>query len=305
MKRLLLLFVCLNGVLLGKARYFNSLFIEPRSGAVVKTNTPLIVGLVRDQKNHPVRKELIMVCCDSKPWALVTTDEHGIFRYTVKATRPLSDGVHSLSALTLKGGLALQESFIAVDTTQGIVDQSAILYPAYDVTQSPTPAIVGMIRVQDEPVAEDKVTIFVDGKLYADIFTDATGIFSYVPRSRQALTEGEHTIIATSQEVGALPATTVIIDRRSPQAPIIQYPDPEMVINASEVTILGSSEPYGQVFVFFDDNTYAEIIEADSNGSWSVDVILDAGDHSVIAQVVDQAGNESPFSEPIYFYIES
>lgn len=94
----------------------------------------------------------------------------------------------------------------------------------------------------------------------------------------------------------------VLVDHTPPLPPQIETPF--TATNSARVTIQGNAEP-GSSVKFYLNNEPLEKTLVGNDGTFTKRVTLNKEENEILAQTVDQAGNESILSSPIYiFYIK-
>lgn len=183
---------------------------------------------------------------------------------------------------------------------------SAVNFPyedAYVNTNRPT--LTGILRDgEDIPLALETIRIIIDDVHIATTQTQSSGIFSYTIPAENSFTDGAHTVRvicdSSSETIGPINFT---IDTSIPPAPVLSTPTPGATVG-NPVTVTGATTyAYASVFVFWDDNSYANTVYADGQGNWSSEETLSLGEHNVSAQVQSLAGNQGPLCAPITFTV--
>ncbi|WP_161782102.1 MULTISPECIES: Ig-like domain-containing protein [unclassified Serratia (in: enterobacteria)] len=256
-----------------------------------------------------------------------TTDEAG--NWSFKPDSVLELGNH---AITVK----------AVDAVGNVSEPSSAFDFSLITPNAPSaPAIVAVLDdvgsiqgpLQKDAVTDDTrptlvgtsepgttVSIYNNGELLGSVATDAEGQWRFTPESD--LPEGENKLsaIAKDKDGNISPQTgdyIVVIDTTAP-APIesgelmddvgkIQGAITNgTVTDDAQPTFSGKAE-VGSTVVIFDQGKEIGRVVTDSKGDWhfTPDTALTDGEHSLTAQVIDRAGNESEVSEAITFNVDT
>lgn len=293
----------------------NSLVVLPRLGSTIKTNTPIITGIMKNNKQKPIKNKPVTVYIDNRKVATVKTNQIGVWSYQIKEAQKLSNGVHSVLAHVTAGpadqSYAQGSLFYVQSLTEaksiyrsGAVDaaNSAISYPfSESFINDSTPTIIGsLLDTNFNPVSDETVILKIDGSIVAQISSDANGIFSFTPTT--ALQDGTHTLEAYCVEtLESLESVIFTVDTQTPDAPSIITPLENAVVTNGVALVSGSSEAYATIATFLDDNSYADVCYSDEFGDWSIEYEVADGNHSVIAQACDLAGNTSTVSQARVF----
>ncbi len=293
----------------------NSLVVLPRLGSTIRTNTPIITGIMKNNKQKPIKNKPVTVYIDNRKVATVKTNQIGVWSYQLKESQKLSNGAHSVLASVQTGLVApdyAQGTLFYVQSSaetntiykSGTVDEenSAIIYPFLESSvNDSTPTIIGSLLDSNlNPVSGETVILKIDNSIVAQINSDANGIFSFTPTT--ALQDGDHTLEAHCvQTLVSLESIVFNIDTQAPDAPLIVTPLENAVITNGVALVSGSSETYATIATFLDNNSYADVCYCDEFGNWSIEYEVADGNHSVIAQACDLAGNTSPVSQARVF----
>lgn len=283
-----------------------SIIIAPRIGAVVKTESPVIIGIVKNTQQKPVIKKPISVYIDNAKVANVLTDANGVWSYRLSPTQALSNGVYHTAQAALQSSSTstfwIQGTMFLVDIENarylravGNVNtaNSEINFPIDGgAINTATPTIIGTLLDQNfNPVAGETVAVYVDSSLVGTVSSNSNGVFSFAISS--ALSDAVHTMsvhcVESSVDLSALSFT---IDTVAPVVPVITLPAILGTVSTT-FTVTGISEPYAIIQTFLDNDTYGQITYADEIGAWSIDYSADPGMHTITAQATDLAGNQS------------
>lgn len=289
----------------------NSLVVSPGIGKTIKTNKPIITGVMKNNKQKPIKRKPVTIYVDNRKVATVKTNKIGVWSYQLKESQKLSHGTHSVLASVqtstaaseyAQGTLFYVQSHANTHNTykSGTVDEenSAIIYPfAGGSVNDSTPTVIGsLLDSSFNPVSGETVTVTIDGSIVDQISSDDNGIFSYTPTT--ALYDGTYTLEAHCVEASINLASVVFsVDTQAPTAPIITTPLENAVITNGVAVVGGAAEPSATIATVLDDNNYADVSYCDEFGNWSIEYEVEDGNHSVVAEACDAAGNVSPISQ--------
>nr|MBA2661625.1 Ig-like domain repeat protein [Lujinxingiaceae bacterium] len=201
-----------------------------------------------------------------------TADANGEWFFEFDAE--LADGEYTLVVTATDA--AGNQTEVVVDF---IVDSTAeliILQPSQDaVVRTATPTVSG----EAEPNAV--IEIIIDGVVVGTVVADDNGAWSWRPD--EALAEGELTVTAraASPAGNRVDSVTFTIDTSTTGVTIDSHQDGDLINDASPV-ISGGAAPLATVTIFVDGEERATVT-ADENGNWSwtPDVDLGEGDHTI------------------------
>lgn len=92
---------------------------------------------------------------------------------------------------------------------------------------------------------------------------------------------------------------TLFVDRTPPFPP--QLESPFTATNSARITLRGISEPGSTVKLYLNDRALEKILVG-KDGTFTKRVALNEGENKILAQAVDQAGNESALSAPFLIF---
>ena len=167
-------------------------------------------------------------------------------------------------------------------------ENSFIIYPTKGATiTSKTPTIIGIVRdAKKQALKNVKVRVIGDDKTLGIVRTNKYGVWSYIVKSSQALSNGFHAISAIDKSSGILlgqasfyVATKSIVPLRVGNVDntysLIAYPSENAFINTTVPPIVGfvndsSANPVeGESITLSIDSTTVANVESDSNGVFS------------------------------------
>lgn len=293
----------------------SSLVISPKIGSMVTTKKPVIIGLVTNSKQKPVKNKPVSVYIDGRITTSTKTNIHGVWSYR---QQDLTDGFHTVQASIKSSPMHvfwLKNTLFSVNSTpicnpfykSGFVDEgnSLVNFP-FDGSSINTskPIIVGsLLDAQFEPITEETVIITLDGACLGDVVSDHNGIFSFIVDT--SLCDGNHTVEAHCVKSDTdLDSTCFTVDTTSPAAPIIISPEENQTITSGLVSVVGTSRALATITTCMDTDKCGMITYADELGNWSIEYTLEDGAHHVTAQVEDAAGNVSPTSASRTFQVQ-
>lgn len=163
----------------------------PYDGCYINTAMPTIAGSLQDSNHAPVAGQTIQVLINGNLVGTVTSDDNGVFSYTLGSGQSLSDGVYSVSAHCVQSQVSLTAQGFTVDTVA----------PAAPVIVAPLENQVlstGDLTINGTCEANATVTTFVDNDPYGDItYADGSGLWSI----DYSLINGAHTVTCQAQDI--------------------------------------------------------------------------------------------------------
>lgn len=296
----------------------NSIIVYPRKEIPVPTTTPILAGLVRNNKNNPLKNHVVNVYVDGKLIGNATTNNNGAWSYKITASQALTNGCHTVAAASAKYGTFLKDTpFTVANRSVNMTSEiyrsgnadatySLIGYPYQDAfVNSTTPPIVGFINdANNNPVENETVTIKVDNVTVQTVSSDFNGLFSYILDENQALNEGTHSLDVYANESDVnLQGLSFTVDVTPPAAPVITSPAQNGQVNSNTVIMTGTCEPWAMVTVFIDNDTDGQIAYSDGDGAWTLETFLANGSHTANANAQDIAFNYGPVSGNVTFNV--
>lgn len=221
----------------------------------------------------------------------------------------LSDGAHAITAKVNGGNAASDTLTINVDRTPPAALSAPDLAAADDSGVSNTDNITNKttgLTIQGTVVSVSQLELFVDGVSAGTVTVAGNGSFT----KDIDLAEGSHTItvkgIDAAGNIGeSSSALTVTVDTTAPAAPSsldLAAEDDDGASNTdnstsktSGLTITGNAEA-GSIVELFDGATSLGTVTVGNNGSYSKDITLAVGSHSITSKATDAAGNVSAAS---------
>ena len=252
-------------------------------------------------------------------------------RWSFEPARPLSIGKHefTVEALDKAGNTSSPSDRFELE----VVTDVPPAVPAITSVVDDVGSIIG--NIQKNAVTDDArptingtaqagttVSVYIDGVLSGTAEVAANGEWSYTPSID--LPDGLHSITAkatngvgnASPETGKYPINVdtkpadkpgmddavLLDDAGSVTGPIVNG----TVTDDATPTFEGKGEPNGAVIIY-DNGKEIGRVSSDANGDWSFTPSpgLGDGNHSLSYEVVDQAGNVSPESDPIKFVVDT
>jgi hypothetical protein len=190
--------------------------------------------------------------------------------------------------------------------TAGVVSpsNSTIDFPhdqSYINTNQPT--IIGSMRdAEGAGVSDTTVDIFLDGTKIGSAVSDENGTYRLFVEN--ALADGAYqlSVFCGGVEI-ASESHQFFVDTTFPTTTILNPQEDEVLTNGA-VTISGTTEENAMVIVFLDEDTFGSTCYADASGQWSIEYEnVGNGNHSVVAQATDIAGNQGELSEVRTFLV--
>ncbi len=292
-----------------------SFVASPRLHDTIVVRGPVVMGVVTDTSGKPVRNKLVTVYVDKRKVAVVPTNNHGVWSYTLNQAQYLQDSAHMVEAcvtLSATNMVWTQATMFTVQASRQATHRSGNVNVANSVINFPfgyvnttTPIIVGsLLDAGYNPVGSETVNVQINGVTVGTVTSDSNGVFSYPVAT--ALAEGNYTVGAQCvQSAVDLTINDFTVDITPPVAPIITYPAQNSTLTTTDVIITGVTEPNATVTIYLDGNTFGDISYADGYGNWSMEYILNDGFHSVNAQATDLANNTGPVCTTINFNVNA
>jgi large repetitive protein len=226
---------------------------------------------------------------------LQSLGEDGLTTLSVSATDAAGNVSRITRSITLMSTppTAPVLSGLTADTDSGRSDSDAI-------TANTLPTLAGRAE------GAQWVKVYLGSSLQATVAV-SDGQFDFTPAQRLADGVYNYTAVAldaagnTSEVSGAL---SITVDTTAPLATSLTGPD---VTGQSRPTLTGSAEPDAQVRILGTGLNTEPVVRADADGlfSWQPSVDLADGHYSLMAQVVDRAGNVSSRSEPLALVVDT
>ncbi|WP_213033344.1 Ig-like domain-containing protein [Acinetobacter sp. ANC 3832] len=290
-----------------------------KSGDSTDDTTPTLTG-----KAEP--GNVVTVYDDGKPVGSVVADPSGNWNYTVPAPG-LTEGEHAITATqTDPAGNVSAPSApfdVVIDITPptvtatitGITDDTGTVGDF--ITKDPTLIISGKVSDASQIQAGDKVQVSVDGGKWVDATLKADGTWSY-DNTVNPLTEGKHVVEARvvdkAGNAGSMTSQDVTIDTMPPNP----LSDLDLKDDVGEVQgtipnngftddtrpeFTGKAPADVSVVNVYDNGQLIGSTTVNPDGTWSFtpDVSLTGGQHSLTATPIDVAGNEGPVTTPWVF----
>ncbi len=295
---------------------FYSLIVSPHVHATVLTATPVIVGVMINDNDTPLKHKRVSLFVDDRKVGVVQTNNNGVWSYKLKPAQALANGTHYAQAdvkTSANNEPWAKSTYFTVDATRDIhrsgnVDAtySAINFP-FDGSfiNTETPVVIGsLLDSSFNPVSGETVAVKIDGSTVSNQTSDGNGVFSYMLST--ALTETAHTADAhCTQSSVDLTTTNFTVDVTPPAAPVITAPTQNSTVTSSTVTVSGTTEAGATITTFMDSDPYGDICYADDSGNWSIDYDLANASHSVTAQASDEANNAGSTSNATNFTVNA
>ncbi|MHC8383994.1 Ig-like domain-containing protein [Pseudomonas sp. LB3P14] len=287
------------------------------NGGVTDDTTPTLVG-----KGEP--GDTVTLIDNGKVIGEVVVDDEGEWTFTPNTE--FNEGQHDLTAVITdpagNSSLPSDPWVIHVDTTapvnpgveNAIDDVGSIVGPIKtgETTDDNKPTLGG----SSEPGAT--VTIIDDGKVIGEVVVDDNGQWTFTPET--ALEDGEHgfTVVITDPAGNASDESDpfiVIVDTVTPGKPSIEsvFDDvgdvqgnlkPGDITDDNKPTISGKAEANGTV-VIYDKGVEIGHAPVDDKGQWTFtpSIPLSHGEHKLVVEAVDAAGNASEKSDVFAFEV--
>ncbi|WP_301771122.1 Ig-like domain-containing protein [Burkholderia orbicola] len=246
--------------------------------------------------------------------------------WTFRPTEPLSDGAHSLSTtVTDKAGNVSGHGKpidFTVDTTHVVITIDQVIDHVGSVQgalQSGQATDDRQPEIKGKATGSAIVKIYVDGQVVASVKAGVDGRWSL--KLSDALSEGEHSITATSTKNGVESDATapfkLTVDITPPDRPTIESVHDDVgaiqgpvanngTTDDSTPTLKGHAER-GSLVTIYDGGKAIGSTFADANGNWAFTPgrpLVD-GTHAFTAAARDAAGNTSQASDPFTIHLDT
>ena len=235
-----------------------------------------------------------------------TTTADGSGNWTFTPVTALTDGSHSLTATSTDAGGNVSAASPAVTFT---ADTAAPLAPAITSPTSGTNSNDNTPTLSGTAEANSIINIYDGATLIGTTTADGSGAWTFTPGT--ALTDGSHSLTATSTDAGgnvsaASPAVTFIADTAAPTAPVITSPASGTNSNDNTPTLSGTAEA-NSIINIYDGATLIGTTTADGSGNWTFTPVtaLTDGSHSLTATSTDAGGNVSAASPAVTFIADT
>lgn len=272
---------------------------QPTANQLLATGRPTITGQAEPNANVELR-------VDGSVVATVPAGPTGDFSYTLTAGQTLSDGGHNVTAR-------------AVDQAGNLGPTSAPTNFTVDTTAPAAPVIViptagqrtnnPRITITGTAEGQSFVRVIIDSVLYGTVGANFSGDWSFTPSAAQALSEGNHTVVAQGVDAagnvgGSSAPRAFTVDLTAPTPPQILTPPSGTRTNDSTPTVTGLAEPLARVDLFV-DGVLGGTATADASGNWTITLgVLAEGTRTLTARAIDQATNTSGLSAPSTLIID-
>jgi hypothetical protein len=172
----------------GAVNSANSTIDFPHDQAYINTNYPTIIGTLRDDNGNPVINEMVQIILDGYSIGAATSDENGIYRFSVSQILP--DGQYELSIFCVESQAIVESNQFTIDTTAPSI---TITYPQNG--QAITTSSVLFVGTTEQNAM---VMIFVDADVFGNIcYADENGNWSI----EYELANGNHTIAVQATDI--------------------------------------------------------------------------------------------------------
>ncbi|MBW8686961.1 Ig-like domain-containing protein [Chitinophaga rhizophila] len=256
-------------------------------------NTPTVSGTAETNST-------VTIIVDGSAVGTVTANASGNYTFTMPAA--LSDGTHAITATATD---AAGNTSAPSTTLNLVIDTQVPTVPTITTAKNPTndntPTVSGTAE------ANSTVTIIVDGSAVGTATANASGTYTFAMPT--ALSDGTHAVTATATDAAgntSAPSTTLnlVIDTDAPLAPTLTTA--KNPTNDNTPTVTGTAEANSTVTIIVGGTPIGKIT-ADANGNYSYtfNLALTDGPHTVTATATDASGNTSPASTPLNITIDT
>lgn len=257
----------------------------PADGAFVNSAVPTVSGT-----SEPLARIRIVIDAGTRDHVFAAPDGS----WSWQPAAPLSDGMHSIQVRAIAYGIAG-----AAQSREFTVDTDPPEAPLVEGPASPTNATSAAIDF-----SAGAGTDFLECAL--DSAPPAACPSS--PANVTSLADGTHTYTVTAYDLAgnsAQAAASWTVDTVAPDAPVVQSPADQAVVQDDAPEISGTAESDSIVRVYIDDVLDGQATA--TGGSWARTVAAPLPDavHEVTASATDAAGNVSDRSAPSAFRIDA
>lgn len=207
-----------------------------------------------------------------------------------------------------------EDTAVAVDTTSDTTDETAASPTTDEPAEDSVPEInvpvleaptltgeleAGSVTLSGSGTPGSTVRVLLDGAEMGLADVDANGRWSL----DVDLAEGSHTLSLEALDAAGTVATTVDFPAFEVTAPMpaLEIPTLNMLqddLLAGPVTLTGTGTPGSRVGVVI-DGELAGMADIGADGTWSFETELDAGEHGLHVQAIDDAGEVAGESEGV------
>jgi hypothetical protein len=164
---------------------------SPYEGAMINTAQPTIVGVLYSAQYNPVPGETVQITIDGTIVGTATSDNNGMFSYTLSAGQALSDGPYTIGAHCVQTNVNLTSNNFTIDTTPPAAP--TITSPTQDQIMSSSPVTVSGTTENDAVI-----TTYMDGNTFGDIsYADKLGNWSI----DYDVESGDHSVTAQATDL--------------------------------------------------------------------------------------------------------
>ena len=179
--------------------------------------------------------------------------------------------------------------------TVSLTVEEGVVQDVVDITSPADGSTVAAdFQVSGTTNPDAEVEILVDGESVGTTTADANGDWTFDITGQMA---GDITVEAKVGDVTDS-VTVTVDDTLVALDVVISSPVDGDEVTAGDVTVSGTATPDAEVEIFVDGESVGTTT-ADTNGDWTFDITVDAGDHDVRAEVKD--GDRSATTDTINF----
>lgn len=297
----------------------HSFIVAPHMAETLNISEPVIIGIITDAYQRPVKNKPVTVFIDLVPMAITSTNKHGVWSCVAKGAQALQNGAHVVQACVTFAPHTMAWTqanlFYVKALSTAPLHRSGNVNGLYSVINFPyegayingtTPVIVGsLVNANQRAVSGETVNVKVNGVTLGNATSDNNGVFSY--QVINVLSDGDYTVGAHCVQSNVdLSENDFTVDTAPPAAPVITFPTQNGTATSSTVIVTGTTEAEAMITTFMDGDTFGVICYADENGNWSNEYDgLANGAHSVTAQATDFAQNNGPVSAATSFTVSA
>ena len=280
---------------------------------ITNDNTPTVFGLAEENAT-------VVVFLDSEITTRTPAGGDGVYLLSLEPA--LQDGDHDVYCVAqdLAGNMSTMTAVLAIQIDTAITTPSQPDMPVFsDYGTSWTDNLTNNAQPFFEGTAEpfSMVTLVLDGEATSTVETDENGVWDFL-QPHEPIPDGTHSVVVNAADVAGNSSDysttlSIMIDTQitTPTTPDLTsltdrgVSSTDNLTNGNVLEFQGTAEAYSTVSVMINDSNVVDT-KTDSAGVWTVshDSFFFNGPQSVKARSVDDAGNVSPFSEPLVVAVD-
>ena len=257
---------------------------QPGAGAVLGTNTPVIIGTTEPLAD-------VDVFLDDLFLGTATADENGAWSFEIEA--PLDDATYLVEAIATDLAGNVGEGDQVIFTVDVLAPNVVITSPTENSRFDTTPIVTGSAGPGQE------IDLFLNGELVGSATANAEGEWTFV--FEESLANGNYTIEATSASAAGTIGSSGMISFEifTPADVVITSPIEGDIIVTSEISVEGTGEPGSEITLTFGEESFTTTVDADGNWSVFVDSLPEG------ALTIEATSNIGSSSDTITVFVET